>query len=171
MVRSRGLEPLLIKNWILNPARLPIPPRPHRPRGYGYPRGSTVNATVFFKYSINRNAAQPPFSIFRHAPAYPGTPDASRSGAPAQASALPRMPPDPIARQLPPRSRRQTHPPWAVSIMGAPGFFPFQTTGGGECSFPASGLSYSPTAKQRFPKLQRLVCEHDTDIAVIAGHR
>ena len=28
MVRSRGLEPLLIKNWILNPARLPIPPRP-----------------------------------------------------------------------------------------------------------------------------------------------
>tara|TARA_R110000744_G_scaffold126939_3_gene233589 strand:+ start:43240 stop:43404 length:165 start_codon:yes stop_codon:yes gene_type:complete len=28
MVRAVGLEPTLQRNWILNPARLPIPPRP-----------------------------------------------------------------------------------------------------------------------------------------------
>ena len=29
MVRATGLEPARGAHWILNPARLPIPPRPH----------------------------------------------------------------------------------------------------------------------------------------------
>lgn len=32
MVRVVGLEPTLQRNWILNPARLPIPPHPHSAR-------------------------------------------------------------------------------------------------------------------------------------------